>query len=381
MWLLPKKTEEGRYVGPSNFVIDGWYTFDPHACASIDRGFMWATIDLAFHQKDSSGRRGIVRYSATGKHPGVVETSQRRFCVLPGEPFTLEGSQEEVQNCPAGYEAVPFSIHINPLANTSEFTIKIPSDSDAAIVPYGMKSSMSPPAALSGSLTGVKEGVPAAVMEAYNKGDNEGVVAQLREFLQRNPENGEGYFLRGLASYKLNRYELAIADFSKSLVLDPKNKSRAATRFARAMTCTQSSQYREALADIDIAIDAGLNEAGTGIDTQTIYSHRSVNLFNLHQYDEAVRSALKALRADPQNLLAQTILCLARVELKLWQDAKSACASWDRANPGDAHVKSALAEAFEGLGDRRQAIELYERAVALEPNEYYKKRLSELRGK
>lgn len=67
------------------------------------------------------------------------------------------------------------------------------------------------------------------------------------EFIRQNPEDPHGYFTRHWAWKRLGRLDLALTDLDRSLQIEP----HAVTFRARAMVHRAMSRYGEAIADFD----------------------------------------------------------------------------------------------------------------------------------
>jgi tetratricopeptide (TPR) repeat protein len=121
---------------------------------------------------------------------------------------------------------------------------------------------------------GVNAGVPAFSTQAatapkaddffvqalnkYEKGDKQGMLADLNSALKINPNNAAAYNNRGLVRYQLGDMQGALADFNTALKINPNN---AAAYNGRGLVRSQLGDKQGALADFNTALKINPNNA------------------------------------------------------------------------------------------------------------------------
>jgi tetratricopeptide (TPR) repeat protein len=86
--------------------------------------------------------------------------------------------------------------------------------------------------------------------------------------LLSSPSNDSEFYARGVAHHKLASYDLAIADFDKSIQLNP---DRQEAYFYRGKAFYDKGEYKRALPDFDKAIQLGPQDASAYQYRATIY--------------------------------------------------------------------------------------------------------------
>ena len=104
-------------------------------------------------------------------------------------------------------------------------------------------------------------------------------------------EDAESYHRRGFAHFARSQYELALADFSKAIELDP--DSRVAY-YNRGVVYFDLGRLPPAITDFTKAIELGLSGKGS-------YHLRGVALGKQGLYDLAIEDLNKALEIDPRD--------------------------------------------------------------------------------
>lgn len=81
-------------------------------------------------------------------------------------------------------------------------------------------------------------------------GDNHAALDDLTEALERNPENVDALYYRGLVLFQLDRPDEALESFSQCIALDDQH---AEALGARGVLHQKAGRYKEALADLQAA--------------------------------------------------------------------------------------------------------------------------------
>jgi tetratricopeptide (TPR) repeat protein len=133
---------------------------------------------------------------------------------------------------------------------------------------------------------------------------------------QRSGSDAEAYFRRGVAYGKMERYEEAIADFSKALELSP---AYSAAYYNRGTCHGRAGRYDEAIADFSKALDLDPKDADA-------YYNRGISYEKKGDHDQAVADFTKTLEVMPGHAgayLNRAAVYLAKEDYeKAWDDVQ-----------------------------------------------------------
>jgi tetratricopeptide (TPR) repeat protein len=177
-------------------------------------------------------------------------------------------------------------------------------------------------------------------------------VSEVREIL------AEVYSHEGLRHHNLGRFDLAVADYSAAISLNPAN---AYAFHGRGMSNKRLEKYREAIADCTQALQLDPKNA-------RIYNERGAAHSFLDEYDQAIRDYSSAIRLNPDFALAYRNRGSCHGHKGQWEDAISDYDTAIRLNSRDAKAFLKRSEAYAKLGDRSRSKEDYEEAIQLEPS-------------
>ena len=140
------------------------------------------------------------------------------------------------------------------------------------------------------------------------------------ERLEENSKKAKEYLDAGMSYYNQRKYDLAIANFTKVIEIDPKN-SYAYEMRGNAYNTITPGKYNLAFADYSKAIE--LNP-----ESSQAYSSRGGIYFWRKNYDMALTDYTKAIEVDPQNLyayvwLGNTFHAMSKNDLALVEYAKA----------------------------------------------------------
>jgi len=188
----------------------------------------------------------------------------------------------------------------------------------------------------------------------------------------------EDFGKRGSTYYKRNKYDLAIRDYDKVLLMDPENFG---AYYDRGLAYHKKGDYERAIQDYDKVIK--LNP-----DIAMPYYSRGNAFKDAGKYKLAVGDYDKAIELDPEN---DMFYCnRANVHAKSGE-YDLAIRDYDKAielDPGDAEVYFNKAFACENWNKKEEAIKSYKKFLAVVENSlktrkiitYVKKRVEELGG-
>lgn len=102
---------------------------------------------------------------------------------------------------------------------------------------------------------------------------------------EQNPRTAQAYFNRGSAYLQEQKYDLAIADYTKAIALDPKFSS---AYFNRGVSYKKKEQYTQALADYAKVVQFEPKDAD-------VYKNQGIVYEILKNYDQAILNYTKAI--------------------------------------------------------------------------------------
>jgi tetratricopeptide (TPR) repeat protein len=120
-------------------------------------------------------------------------------------------------------------------------------------------------------------------------GDYKKAEKDLKCALQANPDLAPIYCDLGEIYYQLDRYDLAMANFDKSALLDPQNEK---VFNLRGLVYNAKGEYAAAVRDFSLAIDLKPGEV--------LYCNRGVSYTNSGLYEKALSDFNEALRRNPR---------------------------------------------------------------------------------
>jgi putative GTP pyrophosphokinase len=149
-----------------------------------------------------------------------------------------------------------------------------------------------------------------SALSAHNREDYEGAARIYSEILGQNPSKDIGavvYKHRGMAYFSRSLYKEAIADFSSSLELAPKDHKAA---YYRGVVKSVLQDFLGAISDFDLALD---------IQPYHFFSlyRRAMAYWHLEDYSQAIADAESALRLEPNNPQAMRLKELSLQKMKM----------------------------------------------------------------
>jgi tetratricopeptide (TPR) repeat protein len=128
--------------------------------------------------------------------------------------------------------------------------------------------------------------------EAFEKRDYDRAATLLTEAIEANPKLVPAYVLRGLANASRNKFDEAIADYSKAAELAPDDER---PRLLRAAVHQLQKNYDKAIADLDFALK---KEPGNS----ELLATRGICRAQKGDDDGALKDFDAAVKADPKNV-------------------------------------------------------------------------------
>ncbi len=202
---------------------------------------------------------------------------------------------------------------------------------------------------------------------AITKGHNKAKVNVI-SYEKTSSSIADEYFYSGVEKSENGDYYGAIADYSKSIEIEP----NSVNYYNRGYAKTKLSDYYRALPDYDKAIELWSNNS-------MFYEGRGILKVNLKDYYGAIEDFTKAIKLEPNNNIIYYNRGIAKRDLK---DFSGAIADFTKAiklNPNYVDAYNNRAFAKGRLKDHYGSIEDFTKAIELEPkpaNIYYNRGIS-----
>jgi len=195
----------------------------------------------------------------------------------------------------------------------------------------------------------------------YRLKDTHGAIADYNKTIEINPQYVPAIYNRANAKKTLEDYQGAIADYNKTIEINPQY---AAAFNNRGTNKFLLGDHQGAIADYSKAIEINPRHAGA-------YYNRGVAKRKTKDYQGAIADFTKAIAINPQHSESYNSRGNAKYELK---DHQGAIADYNKAIELD--PKNAIAHANRGnikkyLGDDQGAIVDYTSVIELNPQDVY----------
>lgn len=141
--------------------------------------------------------------------------------------------------------------------------------------------------------------------------------------IQQNPQDAEGYIVRGMVRYTLGEIDLALRDFNEAIRLNPK---RADAYVDRGRCWSNKGETNKALADYNEAIRLNPEDA-------LAYGNRAAESNRKLDLDRSVADASEAIRLAPTFAAAYSIRATAWAGKKQFEKASADCSEARRIDP------------------------------------------------
>ncbi len=224
------------------------------------------------------------------------------------------------------------------------------------------------------------------------QGKLETVIEQTTALCRRFPMSYELYNILGVANSKLGRQKDAIANYKKSIAINP---AFAGAHYNFGNACRDLGRLEDAIAGytrtLELApgfVDAALNlgnalkrlgrrEEAIGCYENALtlkpndaraYNNLGDTLIELGRYDDAVAKLTRALEIQPDFAEAKNNLGNAFRNLNRHDDAVACYNQAIERKPGYADAHNNLGAAFTDLGRKEEAIASYSAALRIKPD-------------
>ena len=238
----------------------------------------------------------------------------------------------------------------------------------------------------------------------FKKGQIDEAISDLNKAIKLNPEDAAAYFYRGNAFNGKGQIEKAVSDYTKAIEIYPRYTN---AYFSRGYIYLITGEYSKAISDFNMVIAIhpenayAYNYLGCGYFAQKEYQvaiddfSKAIELnpgyiepyrnrgyiYNdvKKRYSMAIEDYSKAIELDPEDAVNYNLRGIAYFnECRNFTNARMALSDFNMAiklNPryDDAYVRKGNIYFFRG--EISQAIEINEKALALNPNNANAKRL------
>lgn len=145
----------------------------------------------------------------------------------------------------------------------------------------------------------------------YNLGDVRGALADFEKSVEINPVFTNGYHYRAITKSRLGEYDEALKDFEKAISLRPGNNG---IYFSRGVTYFLAQRFDEAVSDFDRYLRHEPNDPSAYLNRGAAHLYLGDTLKALNDYNKAI----KLDRYDPEGYIRRARLNAKR---ELWDEA------------------------------------------------------------
>ncbi|MCP4139792.1 MAG: tetratricopeptide repeat protein [Chloroflexi bacterium] len=191
----------------------------------------------------------------------------------------------------------------------------------------------------------------------------------------------QSYALEGEAQFAAGKLDAAITAYQEATRVDP-NDAEVWAKLARIQTysstlLTTDDQQRDRLQEGLVSIEKAVELAPDDSAVMAIYAfvldwNSNSILFGIDQADdyllEAEQAAVRAIQLDNQNTLALAFYAEILVDEQKWGQAEQYITQAVEQDDSLMDVHRVYAYVLESLGQYNQAIQEYEKAIAISPN-------------
>lgn len=174
-------------------------------------------------------------------------------------------------------------------------------------------------------------------------------------------EPTRSYYLdrRGTIYRLMGRYEEALADFNRTIEMNP---SSFYGLTGRALTYTSMGSYEEALADLNRAIELGASGS-------SLFTNRGITYQAMKRYEEALADFTRAIELDPQDDWAFTMRGITYKAMERYEEALADFTRAIELDPQDAWGFSNRGLTYRAMERYEESLTDFTRAIELNPQD------------
>ncbi|GHT85531.1 hypothetical protein FACS1894137_09920 [Spirochaetia bacterium] len=193
---------------------------------------------------------------------------------------------------------------------------------------------------------------------SYNRGDYDMAIADYTEAIRLDPNYANAYYNRGVAYENKKDYDRAIGDYTQAIRINP---NYAVAYNNRGGVYVDKKDYDRAIADYTEAIRLDPNYANA-------YYNRGFAYGNKKDYDRAIADYTEAIRLDPNYAFAYYNRGIAYSNKKNNDRAIADYTEAIRINPNDEDYWFNRAWDYDEIGDYDKAIADLTQVLRINPN-------------
>lgn len=183
-------------------------------------------------------------------------------------------------------------------------------------------------------------------------------LADYTRTLELDPENEQAFFGRARTHHLESRTDEAIADYTRAVELHPENVRNLSYR---SLAYTGAGRYAQALADLDRARELAP-------DDMWVFTTRGRVLWALKRYDDALAVLDEAVVRMPEDAFAWRIRGAVLQDTRRYEEALSDFSRSIDLNPEQDWAFTRRGNVLRSLGRSEDAVADFTRAIALAPD-------------
>ena len=188
-----------------------------------------------------------------------------------------------------------------------------------------------------------------------NQGNYEMAIADFTQAIKLDPNNAAAYCNRGVV---YDDYDRAIADFNHAIKLDP---NYATAYYNRGVAYYNVGDYDGAIAEFNQVIKLDPNNANT-------YNNRGITYYNKGEYDHAIADYTEAIELDPNFVDAYYNRGITYEKKDDYNRALTDYTQAIKLNPNYTAAYNSRGFVYVGTGAYDRAIADFNQAIKLDPN-------------
>lgn len=180
------------------------------------------------------------------------------------------------------------------------------------------------------------------------------------DLVQKYPDNGFGYYSRGVVYDESSRLDQALSDYNRSIELNPKFyksfNNRAAVRGKKG--------------DLQGALEDATNAIQLNPGFASAYNNQGNAYSGLGKFEKAIESCSKAIEKDPNFSDAFNNRASAYLTTLQYDKALSDFQKLNKLKPNSAEALQGIAASYQGLKEYEKSVDYFSRSLSVSPKNY-----------